>query len=692
MKISIYKFTLLTFFVFYFFNIGNAQEEGVDPNERILPVEVNIPGKRILSPCISFDGRHIIFIAKSEGLTLAMTSEKSKDGNWNKPIPVKPVNDAYSTDYIIESPSMNADGTMVHFSVRKRESPDIGDIYSVQKSEGVWGAPVKLPNIINEFGHYQTDPSLSLDGNTLYFARLYENDDIDDYKCAQIFMATKENGIWNNSILLPSPVNDGCDRSPRICADGKTLYISSVRGENKTGLEIFYTKQLAENVWTTPIAVTEINTEHDEVFPSVDFRGEKMYFIRGKGKKQNRTDQVYAKDLPAKYRPAKMIYLHGKITDLKTNNPLYSKINVIDPNTSVILQEIQADEKTGDYRILFHSGKKFRIDYFREGYSHHFYDFETTGSNMSAEIQKDVKLYSSIELIMNVYDQEIYEPLDSKILVKDKTTGKKVNCKTDKISNGRYKLTLPIGKNYEIHASKKFYEPNSFDLNLTRTVQFDEFERDLELKVRKVDVGISLINEETGEGVLVDIEITNLSTNEKIIQTASTGTDGKVKVNLRDGNKYAISVNPRGYAFYNTTLELDTEEDPEPTIVAKLTPLTTLTKIELKDITFEFNSADLDESSYIELANVIKLMLKNPQIKMEISAHTDDVGSQKYNVKLSGKRAASVAGYILTQGIPVEQLVSKGYGKAEPKYLPANSEENRAKNRRVELKILEISN
>ena len=77
----------------------------------------------------------------------------------------------------------------------------------------------------------------------------------------------------------------------------------------------------------------------------------------------------------------------------------------------------------------------------------------------------------------------------------------------------------------------------------------------------------------------------------------------------------------------------------------------------------------------------------NTGIEIELSAHTDDKGSDDYNNKLSDQRAASVAAYIVSKGIDPARLVSKGYGKTQP-LVPNTNDENRAKNRRVELKIL----
>ena len=115
-------------------------------------------------------------------------------------------------------------------------------------------------------------------------------------------------------------------------------------------------------------------------------------------------------------------------------------------------------------------------------------------------------------------------------------------------------------------------------------------------------------------------------------------------------------------------------------------PISSLT---LTNITFETNSADLKRSSYAELDRVIELMLQNPTVFIEIAAHTDDVGNDKYNMKLSLKRAESVITYLNNKGIVNQRFVAKGYGKSKP-LAPNTSEATRALNRRVELIILKI--
>jgi outer membrane protein OmpA-like peptidoglycan-associated protein len=121
-----------------------------------------------------------------------------------------------------------------------------------------------------------------------------------------------------------------------------------------------------------------------------------------------------------------------------------------------------------------------------------------------------------------------------------------------------------------------------------------------------------------------------------------------------------------------------------------LQPLKQDVKIELNNITFETNSSELNIESYNELNSVVDLMTQNPEIKVEISAHTDDIGSDTYNQRLSEKRAKSVLDYLIQHDVDKTKLISAGYGESQP--LAENTtDENRAKNRRVELKIIEVN-
>jgi outer membrane protein OmpA-like peptidoglycan-associated protein len=111
-------------------------------------------------------------------------------------------------------------------------------------------------------------------------------------------------------------------------------------------------------------------------------------------------------------------------------------------------------------------------------------------------------------------------------------------------------------------------------------------------------------------------------------------------------------------------------------------------QVALEGVNFENNSAELAPDSIDILNTAAQVIMASSGVRVEVQAHTDSVGSKKYNQKLSEKRAASVRKYLISQGVAAEQLESKGYGEIYP-VLTNETEDGRAKNRRVELKIIE---
>ncbi len=106
--------------------------------------------------------------------------------------------------------------------------------------------------------------------------------------------------------------------------------------------------------------------------------------------------------------------------------------------------------------------------------------------------------------------------------------------------------------------------------------------------------------------------------------------------------------------------------------------------IALYGILFDFDKATLQQASGKQLQDVLTLLHTNPDLRLEIQGHTDSDGSADYNLQLSQRRAESVRQYLLLFGIEPSRLQAKGYGESMS-VVPNNSEENKAKNRRVEL-------
>lgn len=107
--------------------------------------------------------------------------------------------------------------------------------------------------------------------------------------------------------------------------------------------------------------------------------------------------------------------------------------------------------------------------------------------------------------------------------------------------------------------------------------------------------------------------------------------------------------------------------------------------IVLEGVTFETNKADITPESMQVLRGALKTLTTYPEIHVEISGHTDNVGSKKSNTKLSQKRADSVRNWLIERGIDPTRIIAKGYGPDQP-IVPNDSPENKRKNRRIEFK------
>jgi outer membrane protein OmpA-like peptidoglycan-associated protein len=101
---------------------------------------------------------------------------------------------------------------------------------------------------------------------------------------------------------------------------------------------------------------------------------------------------------------------------------------------------------------------------------------------------------------------------------------------------------------------------------------------------------------------------------------------------------------------------------------------------------FAINSSEISNSYKSDLSGAADVFNKYPETNIVIEGHTDDTGTDEYNMMLSEKRAKAVKAYLISKGVAENRLTEKWYGETQPKY-PNDSEANRKKNRRVELAI-----
>lgn len=239
---------------------------------------------------------------------------------------------------------------------------------------------------------------------------------------------------------------------------------------------------------------------------------------------------------------------------------------------------------------------------------------------------------------------------------------------------------------------KGYYADEKRQGNLDISADILEFEmpEPVTVKIKTQYLKGRVMDAKTKELLEANIDLINLADNKKESSVTSDKYKGSYLLVLNEQTEYALEVRKKGYAFKSLRFDYSDKkaDDLKPIeLDILLDPIEKGTVFVLNNIFFDSGKWDLREKSKSELDELILFMQDNPQVRGEISGHTDNVGEKKANLDLSLKRAKSVYDYLIKGGIPANRLVFKGYGDSQPT-APNDTEENKQLNRRIEFKIL----
>lgn len=196
----------------------------------------------------------------------------------------------------------------------------------------------------------------------------------------------------------------------------------------------------------------------------------------------------------------------------------------------------------------------------------------------------------------------------------------------------------------------------------------------------------TVVDATTKKPLKAKIELHDLKLDTLLSVFSSDSIVGSYLFVLPAQSEYAVYANSQGYLFTSLHFNSDSTR-AEQLIDLQLQPLQRNAEIVLKNIFFDFNKFEVSEKSKVELKEVADFLRANPQLRVEIGGHTDNVGSPDYNLKLSEKRAEAVRAELVARGIEPIRMKAVGYGSKEPA-VENSSEANRALNRRILFKIL----
>jgi len=186
-------------------------------------------------------------------------------------------------------------------------------------------------------------------------------------------------------------------------------------------------------------------------------------------------------------------------------------------------------------------------------------------------------------------------------------------------------------------------------------------------------------------------QLIDLETGKIVVESFSDNITGEFLVCLPTNKNYALNVSSPSHLFYSENFTMTGLHNIESPFIKDipLKPIQKNQSVVLKNIFFDTDKYELKPESTAELLKLVEIMQQNPTIKIEISGHTDNIGSDEHNYILSENRAKAVYDFLVANGVNKDRMTYKGYGKTKP--IDTNdTEEGRANNRRTEFKIIDI--
>lgn len=295
-------------------------------------------------------------------------------------------------------------------------------------------------------------------------------------------------------------------------------------------------------------------------------------------------------------------------------------------------------------------------------------------------IPKDIK----VMLTGTVFNEKTQQPLQADLVITPAESSA-LNLKTT--TAGKFESRIPEVSRYTIHASQQGFLPK--DLSLDIPALRGDTTLYVEVMLTPVAKQLLLV------GTVYDLKTNNPLT---VSLDVSLKTDRKTKYQLKaESGKYEQAVPKLGWymlvasaaGYLNATDSVELVSD-EITPVIKdlfLQPIEIGLTVRLKNIYFDFDKTTLKSESFVELNKVVDFLKRNPNVEIEIHGHTDNKGSDDYNLELSQGRSQAVMDYIVSQGIEAYRLAAIGYGETKP--IDTNdTDEGRANNRRVEVTVV----
>lgn len=542
------------------------------------------------------------------------------------------------------------------------------EMYSTSNGS-TWGAGTPIANKeINEDGYSVGNGTFNAAGNRFYFTKCVEMDD--DRSLCNLFTADYNGGTFTNVTRLPEPINEkekftSTQPTVETASDGmEIVYFVSDRPGGPGGMDIWYFTRTQNGEFKGPKVVQgNINTSGDELTPFFDDSTNTLYFSSNGHPGLGGWD-VFKSEENADLSWGEVTHV-GYPVSTGADDLYYSRSSdqsngflVSNREGSVPLNGI----KTASDDIFYWTNFRYAVQgtAFKEGSTN---EGSLTGATFN-----------------------LYRKL---------ADGTKVLVASDSLhkNDGNYFFKLNPETDYEVEVVREGFQPK-FESITTKGLP-DEDTLNNNIVIRKAMCTVKGLVSEEGKDALTgaNVELIEVFPNGMEKTTYYMKSDPYYYFDVELNKNYKIVLRKDGY--FAKTIDLNTsglgniDTLRKDISIAKLEINKTYT---LQNVLYEFGKSTLTENSKAVLDNLYQIMVENPSFIIELSSHTDAIGSDKANLKLSQARAESCVSYLIGKGITKDRLNAKGYGESMPK-VPNMTEDGkddpagRAINRRTEFKI-----
>ena len=449
---------------------------------------------------------------------------------------------------------------------------------------------------------------------------------------------------WGN--LIPFDHNDPEQNygHPSVSPDGKKIFFVSDRPGGQGGTDIWYCENLG-NQWGAPTNMgPKVNTAGNEMFPYLH-RDSTLYFASNGHPGLGGLDLFYSRQT-----------MSGPGSSFNLGYPMSTRSN--------------------DHGLIFINDTTG------------FFTSDRPGGKGSDDIYGCTVRPPMVYLAGIVIDKDTREPIEGATIVMKDEMGEHIK-RYEMVSEpgGVFTIDVEYRDRYLLVANKNGY----FQKEMSISTNNDPLET-IVVEMQKYEYAAEglVLHGETNAPI-AGATVTLVDGQDKILETLTTDATGKYTFPLKPDSDYRIKVEKEG--FFKQSARITTKGKPNGIIRTdfKLFPLAVDQVVRLENILYDYNKFNIRPDAALELDKLVATLQDNPTVKIELSSHTDCRGKDAYNAKLSEKRAKSAVDYIISKGIPKDNITSKGYGETLPSEkceCTKCSEDEHQRNRRTEFKVL----